>query len=232
MEIKYNIYKWGRRIKKRYQTPTHKTENNIVLHRYKVVYFTIPKVASSSLKKVCRELLSENEENNYSVHKFSFPFATKDEIYENYQDYFKFAFVRDPWDRLVSCYFNKIHSKNEGVANTLKRYHKFWGGMTFEDFVKNVCEIEDRDANNHFKPQHLFLTDNKERWLPDFVGKLENIDKNLQYIHQKTGIPEFNLHKSNKNNDRSNYHNYYDQELREIVEKKYKKDIELFGYHF
>lgn len=63
----------------------------MVFEKYKAIYFPIPKVACSSIK----------------VFLTDFAEFSLDDL-DKFKNYFKFAFVRNPWDRLVSCYINKV----------------------------------------------------------------------------------------------------------------------------
>jgi len=89
-------------------------ESNIVLHEKKVIYFPIPKNGCTTIKSVLKyDFWNKDEkEDKYlkrsSVHAFNFPFVRKNIIYVKYSDYFRFAIIRNPWDRLVSLYNNKI----------------------------------------------------------------------------------------------------------------------------
>ena len=78
-----------------------------------------------------------------------------------------FAFVRNPWDRLMSCYRDKIRGEVDGytyctirpgVANCLAQFDAFVPGMSFADFVVAVASIRDEDADGHFRSQHTFVT--------------------------------------------------------------------------
>src|SRR5688572_31325643 len=69
---------------------------------------------------------------------------------------FAFSFVRDPWDRLVSCCRDKIRGEVDGytsftmrpgVANCLARFDAFFAGMSFDDFVRAVAAIPDQEAD-------------------------------------------------------------------------------------
>lgn len=223
----------------------YRSHGNIVLHDYKAIYFFIPKVACSSLKIVMSELLNMKPPNPEKPlafpHKRHFPFVKKEEIQVRYRDYFKFCFVRNPWDKLVSCYKNKIHADpnyndkwfKNGVAEIFWRYGDlFRGGMSFEEFVDVVAQIPDKDADNHIKSQHLFFTDHQGNTAADFIGRFESLKEDFLEICKKIGIKESipmpHLLKSNH----AHYKTYYDDNTRQIVSQRYDKDIKLLGYTF
>ena len=62
----------------------------------------------------------------------------------------------------------------------------------------------------------------------DFVGKMENMQKDFSYVAMKLGCKK-ELEKVNVG-ERKSYASYYNNETREIVRRVYAKDIELFGY--
>lgn len=89
---------------------------------------------------------------------------------EIFDTYFKFAFVRNPIDRLYSTY----------------KYKRFIDYLSFDDFIKLKLEnfINSETESFFFKPQYEYLYGNKQL-LVDFVGKLENLDKDFEYILKK-----------------------------------------------
>ena len=128
-----------------------------------------------------------------------------------WNDYFKFAFVRNPFDKIVSQYhFNRRGFGFEDA--TFKEYVKAWyNGKKISNF-----------------PQfNLFYLDEKL----DFIGRFENIQKDFDIICDKIGILKQKLPHINKSQHK-HYTEYYDDETREIVAEKFAKDIEYFGYKF
>ncbi|MBW2998482.1 sulfotransferase family protein [Candidatus Woesearchaeota archaeon] len=212
------------------------SERNILLEKQKAIYFFIPKVACSSIKKICSDLLCLESDSIIQIHINKYPFIFRKKI-AKYNNYFKFTFVRNPWDRIVSCYKNKIREKSlnnqhfvNGVFSRFITYGTFTPEMSFEDFVKAICEISDEDANVHFQSQYKFITDKKGKIIVDFIGQFENIDKDFNKICKKLKINVKlpHLMKSEK----KDYKEYYTKETKEMIRKRYKKDIEMFGYNF
>lgn len=211
---------------------------NILLDNQKAIYFWIPKVACTSLKKVMAELL--NIDASKWVHHTTFPSVKKKNI-DQYEKYYKFGFVRNPYNRLTSCYRNKILSRNRddqnyinGVSIVLYQYNsffwekKFWPEMSFQDFVKSVLQINDRRANPHFRSQHTFLTDSDGEIILDYVGKMENLSKEFDKVMEKIWTEGMSLPHKNKTTKKKTWQDYYTKDLAKKVYQRYKRDFELW----
>ena len=229
----------------------------IALHEYSCVYFAIPKVANTSFKALISDLLKSQITNQYLNEKLqAFPFrhdAGKDYLRDktiliSFKDarelktYWKFCFVRNPWDRLVSCFIGKILSKNRNNKNFengvfkpfIKNYgNTFYSGMSFESFVDAVSEISDHEANRHFRSQHSFITDSPSNHLAvDFIGYLERVSDDFRHVSQKCGFqPDIRLPHLGKKK-RPHYTEYYTRSMIEKVGRRYDTDIKIFGYEF
>jgi hypothetical protein len=141
--------------------------------------------------------------------------------------YFKFAFVRNPWDRLVSAFFyldaggcNEFDERFR--ATHLARY----GG----DFAAFVGDFGQHVGAQHFRPQTDWLCDAAGSLLPDFVGRFEAIDRDFAIVAQRLSVPA-RLPALNGSVHRP-YREHYDAVAREIVARTYRSDIEAFGYEF
>ncbi|MBE7382500.1 MAG: sulfotransferase family 2 domain-containing protein [Leptolyngbya sp. SIO1E4] len=220
---------------------TNYSEKIIKIAPLKALYIPIPKVACSSIKRVIANLLKiEIPLDGANIHRAEFPVVDKDSLCK-YDDYWKFCFVRNPWDRLVSCYsekikpdknfFGKTNSFENGVHKGFLKYGIFEANMPFEEFLKAVSEIPDCEAEQHFRSQHTFLTDKEGELIADFIGKFENIDQDFHYIFKRLNKPEIHLPKSNRTRH-AKYREYYTDEALNIFEKRYSKDIQLFDYEF
>jgi hypothetical protein len=154
---------------------------------------------------------------------FSYNPVDYKEISKNQKNYFSWSFVRNPWDRLVSTYTNKIIDKHQGGLDS-------WRNSTgsFEEFILRIkkLDVTGNNCDRHIRSLLTFLP-------PDinFIGKMENLQQDFNIVCDKIGRPQQELPHVNKS-EHKHYTEYYDDETREIVARKYAKDIEYFGYKF
>ena len=83
----------------------------------------------------------------------------------------------------------------------------------------------------HNRSQHIFIYDDDDKLLVDFVGKLENIESDWKIVADRIGVSD-KLPHINKSKQNKHYTEYYTTELRDLIARRYEKDIELFGYKF
>jgi hypothetical protein len=143
----------------------------------------------------------------------------------SWKDYFKFSIVRNPWDRLVSTWNDKVqhqwseHDKNPYRIKVFKKYKD----KDYDFFVKNVIPSE--DIHTECLSNLIDLT------VVDFIGRFENFQQDFHTICDKIGIPQQELPHKNATKHK-HYTEYYNDETRQIVAEKYAKDIEYFNYEF
>ena len=142
-----------------------------------------------------------------------------------HRNHFQFAFVRNPWDRLVSCFLDKT-KMTIGTKYQLRDYIKY-KDSNFTEFVHDIVDDDVWTCNRHHRLQYNLINHD----YVDFIGRFERFQKDFDYICNKVGISDNKLPHRNKSK-RTHYTEYYDDETRQIVAEKYAKDIEYFNYEF
>ena len=154
---------------------------------------------------------------------------------EEYADYYKFTFVRNPLERLVSCYENKYHAdKKLLAAGGMKQlyFDNYLFGylrkdLGFAGFARKVAHIPDRLADRHFVGQSFLTHDGKGRATLDFVGRFEELPEAFEPIREKYDLPAL---KTYNVTDKGNWMDYYDLPTAHRMIKRYRRDINAFGY--
>lgn len=229
-------------------------DSKYIIHgERRTVYFVIQKVACTSIKTALLPLFDLNVERFEEtrsdgsrvilVHKLfdrSLHQVDKDELLGGgYGDHFKFAFVRNPWDRLVSCYSQKIATVPQNPKFKRPNLNppgeeRFYSGMPFAEFVEAVHATPDEKANPHFRSQHTVVCDPQGQIMADFVGRFENLRDDFARVAEKIGVPGLDLPHRLKSKSRKSRHykDFYDERLKRLVAERYETDIETFGYSY
>lgn len=160
----------------------------------------------------------------------------KDVPYDRTDGLFKFAFVRNPWDRLYSWY-NMSLSKgpiNKFHTYTLRHSSSFLEFLHCTDIITEDIDVTDRSIP-YFKSiafnQLDYISDAKGDLNVDFIGRFENIDQDFQFVCDKLNLKTDKLPHFNKF-PHAPYRDQYTQEAIDRVYGMYKRDIEYFNYEF
>lgn len=129
---------------------------------------------------------------------------------------FKFAFVRNPWDWQVSAYFYALQSKTHAEHEAISAL----GG--FDDYIRY-------QHRKKAPTQSTFLFDEQGRSLVDFVGRFERIEDDFAAICRTIGVSATLPH-LNVSARQRDWRIYYNDETRALVAELFRCDIERFGY--
>ena len=186
----------------------------------KFIWFRVAKVGT-------RTTLSTLDKSGASYHLrkgFEFTYDAKAS-----KAYYKFAFVRNPWDRIVSCWYDKIVRGRKKYSGKMKIPAFESATGEFEEFV-SVLETSDLETCNiHFRLQtHLIPIDDI-----NFLGRFEKFETDLKKVLDHLGTPiEAPLERKGLHARKRPYQDYYTDDLRNRIAALYQSDIDAFGYDF
>ena len=162
-----------------------------------------------------------------SIEQALFPLAGGHETVRDFkyvpEGVFKFAFVRNPWDRFVSGYFCREKVAGFTISvDGFNRYIEYIACKYPGEFpVFGVYE-------DHFRPMYHFLLDDNDKIGVDFVGRFESLQKDWDYVCGILGVTvELEHHRKFAH---PKYNQCYTLENWDYIKELYRKDIELFGY--
>ena len=149
--------------------------------------------------------------------------------------YFVFTFVRNPFIRIISCYRDKYNvspDNDDRLTFSYKIFPYINSVKSFSDFVARVCKTPYIYLDRHFTPQFLFLEDfKKEGGEVDFIGKLEDIQRDFEPIRKKYNLlPLEHMNTSKSNLRNKSWRDYYTPKTATLIYEKYRRDFEDFGY--
>ena len=137
-----------------------------------------------------------------------------------FESYFKFAFVRNPWDWIVSLY----HARLQHPVHPEYELARYLG-----DFPSYLQWWVD----NKRSQQKDLLVDDNNNLLVDFVGRFESLESDFKTICRRLGL-KLTLPHRNDSIFRvtKDYREYFDADTRDLVAEVCADDIRLFGYSF
>jgi hypothetical protein len=213
----------------------------MIIPSKRINFVHVPKAAGSSvgaclnkqIKKTSSDIkFRENFEAHSKAKGFAFPNHAPAAVRldymgkEEYSRYFSFAFVRNPFDLIVSLYEYTWQKEKALFAKMnweLSQFQKNILNNTFTDWVLNF------DTG---RPQSSFLLSGSGELLVTNIGKTETFDKDFYFFSKAIDI-KFEPSAAKENTTvRDNYREYYNPETVAVIEKTYHKDLELFGYSF
>ncbi len=207
----------------------------IVSHRHRFIFAAVPKTGTHAVRQALREHLSDDdvEQVGLFVNK-RFPWADLAAIQhghlslqqirpyigdEVFSDYFKFAFVRNPFDRFVSYCAFMLRGGDVFQKQPREAMHHFLFRQPPEGHIL-------------FQPQaSLLVAEDGKTLLTDKIGRVEDMQASYEAICASIGIPARPLDRVN-GSQRGDYRPYYDKGLIDGVRARYAQDLDLFGYTF
>ena len=175
----------------------------MISHDYKFIYSHLPKCGGTTVETMLKKYASSSIGNPVAIRNKWWRNKNLFDLYENFPNYYKFTFSRNPYSRIVSAYTH-WENKNEKVR-----------GNNFRHFTEQICSflsesperiyatvggnrcknktVDSKDfkfpyndslLGYHVLPQRYFITEDF-----DFIGKIENFQTDFDLICERLGIP-------------------------------------------
>lgn len=188
-----------------------------------VIWLKTPKTAGSSIENCLEDagylyMMKPNKRAITGVYSGRLN-GFKRKYPEYWESAWKFAIVRNPYDRFVSAWKYLRATQDRPIKDVLRSppqpYPRFgdWTHLT--------------------RTQTEALCDEQGRLIVDKVIHYESLADELNEVLQHVGLPPVTLPVVNKSRHRRGaYMDYFDAEAREMLENLYRRDFETFGYEF
>ncbi len=210
----------------------------LISHRHRFAFIHVPKTAGSSVAFALWSHADHSDRfwmnrglavvgihvNHYAPYRLKkFRTHTSAAILQRqlpadvFAGLFKFTFVRNPWDLLVSSYHYLLASAGHHRRRAADRSRSFADYAAYEIRRGKMSQSD-------------LLTDRGGRLLVDFVGRFETVASDFAYVCRVLGL-EASLPQANATRHQD-YRSYYDDRLAEAVGRFFAADVERFGYAF
>lgn len=243
--------------------PAQRTDRNrcvmILSVKHEFIYFANARTATTSLESVLRELdetavllpeLSEfwNADPFLRTQNLKHirPCLLKPFLDENaWNGYFKFTFVRNPWDWCLSQYFRQYMRANTRFDPRIlarpkellkflrrrgdaRRFEKF-GDEEFERIWKRMKRFRGIESDENYF-QSRFVVDDEGREMLDFVGRFESLEADTRSVLDRLELGPAKIPRLNTSRGKTDFTKYYTESSKQLVAERYARDIGVLGY--
>ena len=200
--------------------------------KYKCMFIHINKNAGTSIDT----LFNGSHQQHFSIKGYE-SFKRSKLIYPHC---YKFTVVRNPWDKMVSLYHSWAKSSNWdwgwGSDNkpTFIEFIKIIDGFSSERQMEIWPELwwyPHKSGTMRMSNQLDWLIDSNNKIPLNYICRFENLQEDFNKVCDDIGFPKTELPHRQKSNH-LHYSTYYDEETKDIVARRFSKDIEYFGYKF
>jgi hypothetical protein len=213
----------------------------LISHKYRFIFIHIPRSAGISMRGALRPYAGgwtfPRLNPRHLRWEPNYPHYTAREVrdylgHRRFNRYFKFAFVRNPWDRLVSRYFFlRAQQGNDPERRINQRHYYPPGSLSFTEWLLGEGEEKNCIHPLDLRPQVEWLFEPDGTPLVDFIGRFELLSTDFAEVCRRVGI-ETRLVHENRNKPTDEYQGYYSAVAEAFVAERFHSDIEQWGYSF
>ena len=209
----------------------------IISHKHKFIFIHIQKCAGTSITYALNKYLGEEDivlGCTPQGEKLSAVWGKTKGLYKHvnsanakavlgekiWNEYFKFSFIRNPWDLVVSTYHWWLETSWDDEQQTGQKVRAL---KNFEEYVFSLYLRTETCSE--------YIMDGKGNCLVDFIGRQESLERDFAYICGRLNLPNIELPQKNASQHRD-FRSYYSQAMQETVAQKFKWDLKNFQYSF
>ncbi|MDV2080242.1 sulfotransferase family 2 domain-containing protein [Marinobacter xestospongiae] len=219
LKLKLQLKHW---LRYRYHRRLRNSFRNQPFNERDMLFVHVPKAAGTA---VIESLFGRSAGMGHTTAKKYLQIFGGAHFYSKY----RFTFVRNPYDRLVSAYEYLCRGGNNSYdlmfkQRTMDRF------SDFDDFVLNGLRHDPAVQNHvHFRRQTDFLYIGSSLAV-DFVGRYENLDKDFSYLASIAGVSAALEQKNPSQRSRTVSDYYQNPEVRQAVREFYQSDFQALQY--
>lgn len=214
----------------------------LISHKHKFITIDIPKTGTRSFREGLVPLgaidIIGEPLTSADFYQHDTASKTKKQFVKNgwnWNDYYSFSIVRNPWHRYFS-FFKYYHNFRERYKNLDKSIS--WDKPKIDQGKMCVSLFADKTHQQVLKniiinqaPQHEYYCDKNNQLIIDHVGRFEDLSNEFNLLCDKVGILHAEPKHENKSTSTISALDIYNQELIDLVAEKEKFTIELKGYN-
>ena len=197
--------------------------------KYRFIYTHIPKTGGTSVKKILTDKIGTIKGWRADGELIHYPHTTHGKPCDNtsyltkkeYKDYFKFTFVRHPYEWMMSNYnFGKNRNKFYRSIGSKKNEENTFD-INFDDWLQSKTIMNQTD---YFCKNNTILVDR--------VCRLENFEKEMGFVLSRLGLnPDFKpTHLKNSGSFDIQDIKTLNKEQKATIRKICKQDFDLLRY--
>ena len=207
----------------------------LVSMKYNYIYFHLFKCAGNSIRKVLKITRGTELHGVHVEAKDVKKHFEARGIIKQYEDYFKFAFIRNPYNWMISTYFyikaSRIHYEHQR-ANTMN-FQQF-----LDYYIKVMMTKPYPYGSNKCITLNEFVRDEEGKIIVDYIGKVETLEKDFRAICEKIDFKYYNKETHTlpfinvTGNRDKGYRQYYNAASKKMVADRFAEDLDYFKYTF
>jgi hypothetical protein len=205
------------------------------------VFIHVPRCAGTSMERFFRaagvRISPLNRTKSWCVRK-NLDFSGIYGLWEysaEWAGWFRFGFVRNPFDRTISAYLKQLERMRKASGSEPR--------LTVSEYVEWMLDgtpvTNDHTDFVNFSRTHVLpcthpfyrLFDERGEVQVDYLGRFETLEADLDALCGLLRIPRRPLEHLNRS-ERRPYREYYDDDLERLVSEKFRMDLDLLGYRF